>query len=554
MTTIRDQLRNAAQNATVTKTETQQLVDAAKADGTVSAQEKADLKNAVERYQDAFDSGGWQTLKQNAGSLGVKVHNREPLTSLAGRPELADVAAGRKALSTTKNRNDPAVQTVQRALMTLARLENKPAIGLPKFGADGDFGSEATAAVKAFQSSQGLTPDGVVGKKTLEALDKALQAASRATPPAPPPGASLKNDRFKGDATLQAVAAGSATLQAGAKGEPVKAVQNALLDMGYAMPKFGADGDFGGETRKAVREFQTDRKLPVTGNVDAATLAALDKAAPKAGAKAVVFPEYGEMFKDGVLATTIAIGYDETGADLAERRKVLDGLRGRGFTLLDVKNLTDAQLKQKGLDPAQLDRKATYYLKSFTHEGKEVKALVRYVDRYTEGHKDRFAQGFANDDLVLYGGHARYGSGPDFDDKESAAGNFVVGANAAGHKNGTLTPSYDAAMRERLKGAGNDLEKAKMTDRYQMMFFSGCTTAHYLDELRGIPGNKDRTNLDLVVSDEVLYWSRIGGNVLGTLDGVMGGKSMNDIHAQLTTYNNGAGFTYDGFGGNSYQR
>lgn len=42
---------------------------------------------------------------------------------------------------------------------------------LPKFGADGDFGSETLAAVKAFQTDQGLTVDGIVGPNTQGAID-----------------------------------------------------------------------------------------------------------------------------------------------------------------------------------------------------------------------------------------------------------------------------------------------------------------------------------------------------------------------------------------------
>lgn len=42
---------------------------------------------------------------------------------------------------------------------------------LPKYGADGDFGNETLSAVKAFQKDHGLTADGVVGKKTWEALN-----------------------------------------------------------------------------------------------------------------------------------------------------------------------------------------------------------------------------------------------------------------------------------------------------------------------------------------------------------------------------------------------
>lgn len=220
---------------------------------------------------------------------------------------------------------------------------------------------------------------------------------------------------------------------------------------------------------------------------------------------------------------------------------------------LDVKNLSDANLKQMGLNVTSVDRAGTYFVKSFELNGKPVKSLVKYVDRYTEGHKEGFAKGFAKDELVLYGGHARYGSGPDFDARESAAGNFVLGVNAAGHRTGALQPSYDAQMREILKDSKNDLEGTKMTNDYQLMFFSGCSTKDYLDELRGIPKNKDASNLDLIGSNEPLYWNNIGDNVLSVLDGVMAGKSTDDLHAGLVRQNAGAGFTLDGFAGNAYQ-
>ena len=42
---------------------------------------------------------------------------------------------------------------------------------LPKYGADGDFGSETEAAVKAFQKAHGLEQDGIVGPNTVEKLE-----------------------------------------------------------------------------------------------------------------------------------------------------------------------------------------------------------------------------------------------------------------------------------------------------------------------------------------------------------------------------------------------
>jgi hypothetical protein len=42
---------------------------------------------------------------------------------------------------------------------------------LPKFGADGDFGSETLAALKSYQEDNGLVADGIVGPKTQAVMD-----------------------------------------------------------------------------------------------------------------------------------------------------------------------------------------------------------------------------------------------------------------------------------------------------------------------------------------------------------------------------------------------
>ena len=63
----------------------------------------------------------------------------------------------------------------------------------------------------------------------------------------------------------------------GSAGVSVKALQVALISLGYAMPKHGADGKWGTETDVAVRKFQADHKLPVTGVWDAESAEALSE-------------------------------------------------------------------------------------------------------------------------------------------------------------------------------------------------------------------------------------------------------------------------------------
>jgi peptidoglycan hydrolase-like protein with peptidoglycan-binding domain len=65
-------------------------------------------------------------------------------------------------------------------------------------------------------------------------------------------------------------------LSRGDHGSAVTAMQEALLKWNpTCLPKWGADGDFGGETEKALRAFQEAAGLPVTGVYDETTRKAL---------------------------------------------------------------------------------------------------------------------------------------------------------------------------------------------------------------------------------------------------------------------------------------
>ena len=99
------------------------------------------------------------------------------------------------------------------------------------------------------------------------------------------------------------------TLKKGSKGEYVTLLQRKLMEHGYSLPRYGADGDFGNETLSAVKAFQKDHGLTDDGIVGKNTWAALDadktdtyvviiRGLSKSKAESIVKTYGGEMNKE----------------------------------------------------------------------------------------------------------------------------------------------------------------------------------------------------------------------------------------------------------------
>lgn len=342
------------------------------------------------------------------------------------------------------------------------------------------------------------------------------------------------------DPALRDVAAGKKELAKNAKGPDVGKMQEALQTAGYKLPRYGADGKFGDETVKALKKFQTDHCLKDTGRLDKQTMEQLSIASTK-------FPEYDKLFADGKLNTTIGVGFDEGGADKDETKDVIAGLSKRGYTQLEPdKAGTDKAMAEKfkaaGIDPATAKAEGVqYFTKTFQYGGKDVTSVVKLITADTPQAKDKFAKAMGESEMVVYSGHGRYGSGPDFDDIKSPKGNYVIGK------------PYEAGHVALNKGQ-TDLQKTSMTKDYQLMMFDACTTKYYVDDLRRVPG-KDSKNLDLVVTNGLLPWTTASTDVLRMLDGVTGGQSINEIKSDLDDINKEPGsktpmWKTDGFNDN----
>ena len=68
---------------------------------------------------------------------------------------------------------------------------------------------------------------------------------------------------------------GSRLLKKGSSGSDVKALQELLMQLGYALPKYGVDAEFGSETEKALLAFQKKAGLEADGKYGDKTHAAL---------------------------------------------------------------------------------------------------------------------------------------------------------------------------------------------------------------------------------------------------------------------------------------
>lgn len=124
---------------------------------------------------------------------------------------------------------------------------------LGEYGIDSNFGDSTEKAVRSFQKDQKILIDGIVGNETWRYLAKP------------------KKEEEKSSSVDE-----TPLLQNGDKGKDVKNLQERLIKLGYSVGKYRADGDFGDDTKEAVKQFQKDQKIKSDGVVGQITWGRLD--------------------------------------------------------------------------------------------------------------------------------------------------------------------------------------------------------------------------------------------------------------------------------------
>ena len=143
------------------------------------------------------------------------------------------------------------VKTVQYFLSVIAYFNSE--IPAPPY--DGDFGAETRRSVEAFQRSEGLSPDGVVGRETWNALVSRYDRLIAALP------------SLVGEENAETAYPGR-FLAEGQEGEDVLRLQrfiNRAAERYSYIPRVAEDGVYGSGTASAVRVIQQNGGLTPNG-------------------------------------------------------------------------------------------------------------------------------------------------------------------------------------------------------------------------------------------------------------------------------------------------
>lgn len=344
------------------------------------------------------------------------------------------------------------------------------------------------------------------------------------------------------------------------------------------------DGDFGGATARAVIAFKRFHNLrPANAVVDAATWAALDAApqvvAPTGRSAQGPAPEYDRITEDGLLQITLAVGFDEHGLTAAEHHELRRGLEEvRGFRLDPARA---AELHDEAGRPPPAEGGELFVKENVaTSLGSPVHCVLRLIGPAApgaDGTAEASAAALALDESEVfeYGGHARYGTGPDFDQNYTITVHWdQVPAHLRGSNSGDENMSSDRFMQafgvgdnrrgiatfDRMREAGQltftphpagnlginpgpvthpdtlgnhliglatageplRLAPAVTDDHYRLWLFNGCVTREYMNALR-TSGNAQMSTRQLDVTTNVVppYVITLAEGLLAYLDGVL---------------------------------
>ncbi len=254
-------------------------------------------RTAVKQFQqivglEVDGVAGHETLKKlyelapNGVAINGKIYQEQaaatqaPVVYVTPAPQTQTQPASGGYIKLKRGDEGDLVRAMQNALVKLGYLSK----------ADGVYGDGTRSAVKRFQQAQGLEVDGIAGQDTQARLFAAAAGVTQAPIITQAPVVTATPvpvvTAIPAPVVTETPAPSSyIKLKRGDEGDLVRAMQNALVKLGYLSK---ADGVYGDGTRSAVKRFQQAQGLEVDGIAGQDTQARLFAAAAGAAQAPVV--------------------------------------------------------------------------------------------------------------------------------------------------------------------------------------------------------------------------------------------------------------------------
>jgi hypothetical protein len=301
-------------------------------------------------------------------------------------------------------------------------------------------------------------------------------------------------------------------------------------------------------------------------------------------------PRYDQLFAGQLMTAVLAVGFDEYGSNRPIDDALQEGLVSRGFRV-DTTAALARLAAGKRPTPARVGD--LYYAEGAAHDsaGRPVDVVVTLAlagDGSNGGDvASAYLDGLGRCDLAAYGGHGRYGTGPDFDynftaDLVDERGNVTASfseykdleealtAQGKLHGRGPIAEYKLLMKQKRLEvrriNSGNlvinlrnyhaaefgshlmvdqlatdpnirRFSRQKFDKKYRLWMFSGCRTHDYFYNLRKLNPAANAGGLDLIGTRRVCYWNATADNLLGLLDGVFARDTYKQLLDRLAALN-----------------
>lgn len=235
-------------------------------------------------------------------------------TTVVGVPGLATAGDG-LATAVASASPEAALRRGASGTRVTALQQQLKNLGYYSGSVDGDYGDGTVSAVKAFQSRNGLTADGIAGAATLNLL--ASGSAKKAATPKP-----TSKPTAKPTAT-------SSALRVGSSGSAVKNLQQKLKNLGYYTGS--VDGAFGAGTESALKAFQRANGLSADGVAGSATLSRLNSSKAKSASSSSSRATARPAMRTYVPSTLSSYRYLQVGSSGSDVRKMQQRLADLGY-------------------------------------------------------------------------------------------------------------------------------------------------------------------------------------------------------------------------------